>query len=168
VLAALAAEGVRASFFMNGDAMRRHPDLVRQVQAAGHTVGMHGDTHARFGELTPEAQRADLAAMLATCREILGHEPAAYRFPYLAETEPLRAALREQRITVMSADLGIEDWLPAPAPRHLADKLSARLQETGGGIVLLHDAQLQTAEALPLMLRVLRRQGWRVVHLQWP
>jgi peptidoglycan-N-acetylglucosamine deacetylase len=49
----------------------------------------------------------------------------------------------------------------------LADRLLQRLRERGSGIVLLHDAQDQTAAALPLLLRRLKEDGWRVVHLQW-
>ncbi len=167
VLQALAAECTRATFFMNGEPMLRHPDLARQVQAAGHSVAMHGFRHLVFADLAPQDQLADLQAMQRAHRQVLGGEPAAWRFPFLSESAVLREALRAQRITVMSVDLGIEDWLPDQTPALLADRLITRLRERGGGIVLLHDAQDQTAAALPLLLRRLKDDGWRVVHLQW-
>jgi hypothetical protein len=34
--------------------------------------------------------------------------------------------------------------------------------------VLLHDVQDVTATALPRLLRLLKQQGWKLVHLQWP
>jgi peptidoglycan/xylan/chitin deacetylase (PgdA/CDA1 family) len=67
----------------------------------------------------------------------------------------------------MSTDVGIEDWLPDQGPQLLADRLVERLAASGGGIVLLHDAQDQTAAALPLLLRTLKTHGYRVVHLEW-
>lgn len=167
VLQALKAECVQATFFMNGEPMLRHPDVARQVQAAGHTVAMHGFRHVNFPDLTPQGQRADLQAMQQAHRQVVGGEPAAWRFPFLSESAPLREELREQRITVMSVDLGLEDWLPGQTPTILADRLITRLRERGSGIVLLHDAQDQTAAALPLLLRRLKDDGWRVVHLQW-
>ena len=167
VLKALADQCVQASFFMNGEPMRQHPDLARQVRDAGHSVGMHGYRHLAFGERPPAEQIADLDAMVAVYREVLGSEPAAYRFPFLAESPPLLAALRERGITVMSVDAGAEDWLPDQTPQMLADKLLGQLAKPGGGIVLLHDAQDQTARALPFLLQTLKSKGYRVVHLRW-
>jgi peptidoglycan-N-acetylglucosamine deacetylase len=167
VLAALAAEGVRASFFMVGEALAREPALARAVRDAGHGVGLHSGTHPNLTELNESAQRADLARGPAAFTQAFGAPAVAYRFPFLAVAEPTMKALREARITVLSADAGAEDWVPAPSPQALTDRLLQSLEREGGGIVLLHDTQEQTAEALPLMLRALKARGWRVVHLEW-
>jgi peptidoglycan/xylan/chitin deacetylase (PgdA/CDA1 family) len=167
VLEALAEQCVLATFFMNGEPLKQHPVLARQVRDAGHSIGMHGDRHEHFSLLSAEAQLADLDAMIATYRAALGTEPAAWRFPFLEETPPLLAALRERAITVMSVDAGAEDWLPDQTPQMLADKLLGQLAKSGGGIVLLHDAQDQTAKALPFLLQALKAKGYSVVHLRW-
>jgi peptidoglycan-N-acetylglucosamine deacetylase len=167
VLKALADQCVKASFFMNGEPMRAHAALARQVRDAGHSVGMHGFQHLAFGQLPAAAQLADLDAMVVAYRDTLGSEPAAYRFPFLAESPVLMAALRERGITVMSVDAGAEDWLPDQTPQMLADKLLGQLAKSGGGIVLLHDVQDQTARALPFLLQALKAKGYRVVHLRW-
>ena len=67
----------------------------------------------------------------------------------------------------MSIDAGAEDWLPDQTPQMLADKLLDGLSRSGGGIVLLHDAQDQTATALPFLLQALKGKAYRVVHLRW-
>jgi peptidoglycan/xylan/chitin deacetylase (PgdA/CDA1 family) len=166
VLNALRQAGLKATFFMNGEPMLRYPDLARQVLAEGHSIGMHGFSHPNFNNLSPAEQLADLKAMQAAYRRVLGQEPAAYRFPFLAQTPTLLAALQDQSLCVMSVDVGIEDWLPEQNPSLLADRLLERLTPTGG-IVLLHDAQDQTAQALPTLLQALTRRGFRVVHLDW-
>lgn len=167
VLRALKAEGVRATFFVNGEPLQAHPALARQLQAEGHGVAMHGFRHVAFGELPPQDQRADLQALQQALRGVLGTEPAAWRFPYLAESPHLNAELRRQGISVLSTDVGLSDWLPGQTPEILAERLITGLRQRGGGIVLMHDTQPQTATALPLLLRRLREDGWRVVHLQW-
>jgi peptidoglycan/xylan/chitin deacetylase (PgdA/CDA1 family) len=167
VLKALAEQCVQASFFMNGEPMRQHPGAARQVRDAGHTVGMHGYRHAAFNQLPPAVQTADLGAMVGVYRDTLASEPAAYRFPFLAESPTLMTALRERGITVMSVDAGAEDWLPEQTPQMLATKLLGQLAKSGGGLVLLHDAQDQTARALPFLLQALKSNGYRVVHLRW-
>lgn len=167
VLKALADQCVKATFFMNGEPLLQSPALARQVRDAGHTVGMHGFKHEAFGKLPEATQLADLDAMMAAYRNALGSEPAAYRFPYLAESPTLLKALREQRVTVMSIDAGAEDWLADQTPQMLADRLLGQLAKSGGGIILLHDAQDQTARAMPYLLQTLKAAGYRVVHVNW-
>ncbi|HEY1129454.1 MAG TPA: polysaccharide deacetylase family protein [Roseateles sp.] len=167
VLKALADQCVQASFFMNGEPMRQHAALARQVRDAGHSVGMHGYRHEHFSLLPPAAQTADLDAMVGIYRTALGVEPAAYRFPFLEETPTLLATLKDRGLTVMSVDASAEDWLPDQTPQMLADKLLGQLARTGGGIILLHDAQDQTAKALPFLLQALKKNEFRIVHVNW-
>jgi peptidoglycan/xylan/chitin deacetylase (PgdA/CDA1 family) len=168
ILRALADQCVRATFFMNGEQMLRTPELARRVRAAGHSLGMHGHRHSHFDELPAPDQLADLAAMEAAWRKVFGADAApAWRFPYLEETPVLLEALAQRRVTVMSTDTGVDDWLPRQTPAMLAERLLERLRASGGGIVLLHDAQDQTAAALPLLLSSLKTAGYRVVHLEW-
>jgi beta-galactosidase/beta-glucuronidase len=167
VLQALKAECAKATFFMNGEPMLQNPALAQRVRAEGHTVAMHGHKHLAFGELPAKDQLADLEAMQKAYRYVIGGDAAAWRFPYLAETPDLREALRKQNVTVLSVDAGVEDWVQGQSPEALAERLVKSLRATGGGIVLLHDVQDQTAAALPLMLRRLKQDGWRLVHLQW-
>jgi beta-galactosidase/beta-glucuronidase len=168
VLQALKAECAKATFFMNGEPMLQNPVLAQRVHAEGHTVAMHGHKHLAFGELPAKDQLADLEAMQKAHRYVIGGDAAAWRFPFLAETPDLREALRKQNVTVLSVDVGVEDWVQGQSPEALAERLVKGLREKGGGIVLLHDVQDQTAAALPLMLRRLQQDGWGLVHLQWP
>ncbi len=167
VLKALADQCVKATFFMNGEPMSRHPELARQVRDAGHTVGMHGWRHDNFSQLPAADQGRDLKAMISAYVNVLGEPPAAWRFPFLAESPVMMSALAKLGITVMSVDAGAEDWLPDQTPQMLADKLLGQLAKPGGGIILLHDAQDQTARALPFLLQTLKAKGFKVVHLRW-
>jgi beta-galactosidase len=128
---------------------------------------MHGFRHAAFPSLPEAQQLADLAAMQQAYAQVFGGTAPAWRFPFLAESPQMLQVLARERVTVMSVDLGIEDWLPGQTPAILTDRLLQRLQDKGGGIVLLHDAQEQTADALPALLQALKERGWRVVHLNW-
>ncbi len=167
VLAALRQQCVRATFFMVGDSLARNPALARQVREQGHSTGLHSDTHAHPASQSDAEQLADLGAVQKAYRRAFGVDAPAWRFPFLEETATLTNALKAQAITIMSVDVGVDDWLPDQSPRMLADRLVDRLSRNGRGIILLHDAQDQTAEALPLLLTVLKAHGYRVVHLEW-
>jgi peptidoglycan/xylan/chitin deacetylase (PgdA/CDA1 family) len=167
VLKALADQCVKATFFLNGPPLQQQPALAAALVAGGHSVGMHGFEHAHFSQLDAGAQLADLARMESAYEKQFGHAAPAFRFPFLEQTPVLLQRLKERGITVMSVDLGIDDWLPDQSPAMLADRLKERLAAKGGGIILLHDAQDQTAAAMPALLRVLKEGGYRVVHLEW-
>jgi peptidoglycan/xylan/chitin deacetylase (PgdA/CDA1 family) len=166
VLKALQAECVRATFFMVGEALLANPALGKEVRAQGHSVGLHGFQHLFFSKQTEDQQLADLQHVEQVYMQVFGVRPPAYRFPFLDETPFLRGALAAGGYTVMSVDLGVEDWEPQTT-QQMVDKLVQRLADSKGGIVLLHDAQDRTAAALPQMLRAIKEHGYRIVHLEW-
>jgi peptidoglycan/xylan/chitin deacetylase (PgdA/CDA1 family) len=168
VLDALADQCVRATFFMVGQNLVAHPELGPLVASRGHATGSHSFSHPQLGQMTPEAQLKDLEQGIQAYVAAFGSTPPAYRFPFLGETPTVLDALKAKRITVMSVDTGIDDWAPNDQRtdvmvRRLLDNLKAK----GGGIILMHDANEPTAVALPAMLRAIRDNGYKVVHVRW-
>jgi len=83
LLALLAAHSTRATFFVLGWVADRHPELVREIVAAGHEVGSHGYAHRLLHRQSPDEFAADLARSLAVLRRVLGDAgaPLGYRAP---------------------------------------------------------------------------------------
>lgn len=54
ILTLLRRYDVRATFFVVGDVMRHHPDLIRRIHAHGHEIGCHGWSHRTLWSLDPE------------------------------------------------------------------------------------------------------------------
>ena len=168
VLASLKAECVRATFFMVGGNIDAHPDLARAVLAAGHSVGLHAYVHRPQSELVESEQQADYDHVFDAARRAMGRDASAvYRFPNLVETPFLLARAKAQGVDIMSIDLAIDDWNPEQSPDVLEARLLQRLTVAKSGIILMHDAQDQTATALPRLLKALKTRGYRVVHLEW-
>lgn len=167
VLKVLADQCVKATFFMVGNNMAEFPDLARSVVRAGHSAAMHSYTHPYLGELTPADQLADLKKTQDVYQATLGAAAPAYRFPMLAETPTLMAALQAQNIGVFSIDVGIGDWEANVTTGVLAARLAESLKAAGGGIILMHDAYGPLADALPVLLKLLKDGGYQVVHLEW-
>lgn len=167
VLKALADQCAKATFFMEGRNLRLSPELARRVVSEGHSAGIHSDTHPHLSTLAAEQQLDDLARSRAAYQAVFGAEAPAYRFPFLEETPTMLAALKQANITVASIDLGINDWIPEDTTDILAKRLTASLDKAGRGIILMHDANGPTAQALPTLLKVLKDKGYKVVHLEW-
>lgn len=167
VLKALADQCVKATFFMVGQAIDSEPAIARDVVAQGHTAAIHSYYHNNLTELTPEQQAQDLQRTADVFERTLGFKPAAYRFPFLAEAPASVDLLKAQNYTIMSIDLGIADWDPDMTTEILSQRLATELAKTGGGILLLHDGFDSTAEAMPALLKVLKDNGYKVVHVVW-
>lgn len=167
VLKALADQCVKATFFMVGDNIAQFPDLARLVVAKGNSAGMHGYTHPELGKLTPADQLADLKKTQDVYLATFGRTAPAYRFPFLGETPTLMSTLKVENVAVFSVDFGIGDWEANLTTEVLVARLLENLKTSGGGIILMHDAYGPPARALPSILKVLKDNGYKVVHLEW-
>lgn len=167
VLEALAEQCVKATFFMVGGNIARFPDLARRVVREGHSTGMHSYTHPDLKTLTPADQLADLKKTQDVYQATFGKAAAAYRFPMLSETPTLMSTLEAANIAVFSVDIGIGDWEANVSTGTLVARLMENLKASGGGIILMHDAYGPPAKAMPILLKVLKANGFKVVHLEW-
>jgi peptidoglycan-N-acetylglucosamine deacetylase len=81
LVAMLAEEGVAGTFFITGDVARRYPDLMRELVAAGHEIGCHGDTHRPFDTLDWETAREEIGTSTEVLRRY--YPVASFRAPNL-------------------------------------------------------------------------------------
>lgn len=168
VLDALAAECVKATFFVIGNNARRSPQLIRREHDEGHSVGSHSQTHPlHIPRLPADAAQREIADGFASVDAALGASRRAapfFRFPALNRTQALESYAASRRVMVWSADIYADDWLSI-APSEIARRPLERLELAGKGIVLFHDIHARTAAAMPEFLRGLKRRGFRVVHV---
>jgi len=170
VLAALAAECVRATFFVIGRSAAEFPNLVRQMAEAGHTVAHHSWSHPLMPRMGFQRARQDIdrgiAAVELAQNGTATETPSTpfFRFPYFASTSQTLELLQSRAIVVFGADLWASDWDRLSPAQELA-LVTQRLRRAGKGIILFHDSKARTAAMLPEFLRYLRRNGYRVVHV---
>jgi len=169
VLEILAAAGVRATFFLVGEQVRRNPALAREILAAGHTIGLHCDRHRNLLRLAPRQVRDDIARALASIEDATGLSPALYRPPYgVLNAAALRDARARGWRTLLWTQWG-RDWEARATAASIAARVTAGVGE--GSVLLLHDADdysapgswRRTAAALPRVLDVLAGRGLRPV-----
>ena len=170
ILAALAQECVRATFFLIGRNAAAYPELLRKMAAEGHTVAHHSFAHPNLKYMKPEAAIAEIdrgiAAVEAALHGTASTTPTTpfFRFPYFESTPAALETLQKRGIAVFGADLWASDWVPMTPAQQLT-LLTERLQAARKGIIHLHDPKSQTAGMLPAFLRYLRDNHYRVVHL---
>jgi peptidoglycan-N-acetylglucosamine deacetylase len=165
ILAALAAQCTKATFFNVGEMAKQFPDIAKQVRAEGHTIGTHTWSHPNLGSLSLERAKAQIESTITTENAILPNGVAPFfRFPYLSDPKQVRAYLASRNIAVFSTDVDSFDWR-TKAPDKIVDNVLKGLTKVDRGIILFHDIHEQTVKALPTVLKELKSHGFKVVHL---
>ena len=107
----------------------------------------------------------ELSGGIASVTSVLGHPPAPFiRIPGLARTNAIDEYLGSQKLMTWSADFPADDWTKI-SPTQVYTRALQRIEAYGKGILLLHDIQPRTVEALPTLLHELKRRGYRIVHV---
>ena len=170
VLAALAHECARATFFLIGKPASEHPDLVRRIAADGHTIGHHTWLHRSLMRIPPSETTGEIDRGIAA-DEMALHGVATtipstpfFRFPGFESTPATLALLQSRGIVVFGTDLWASDWNKM-TPMQELKLITDRLKIARKGIILFHDPKAQTAAMLPAFLRYLRDNDYRVVHV---
>jgi peptidoglycan/xylan/chitin deacetylase (PgdA/CDA1 family) len=168
VLKALADECTTGIFFAVGKHASYHPEILRQVAAAGHTVGTHTWSHVNLNKkgMTEQQAKDEIEKGFSAVRMALGAAPAPFfRFPQLQHPPAMVTYLGTRDIAMFSCDLDSFDF-KASKPQKVIDTVMSKVDKLGKGIILMHDFQKHTAEALPELLRRLKAGGYKVVQMK--
>ncbi|ADI04016.1 secreted deacetylase [Streptomyces bingchenggensis BCW-1] len=167
-LDALDELAVRATFFVLGDSVMRHPRTAYEISRRGHELAVHGWTHSRPWLPTVARDLHEVEGAARVVRRATGAVPRWYRPPYGVLTggrglAAARAGLRPVLWTAWG-----RDWTARATPASVLATVCRDLR--GGGTVLLHDSDRAaepgcwraTLGALPALVRVCRDEGWTV------
>ena len=169
VVRALTSECLKATFFEIGEHATWHPEITKQVIAAGMTVGSHTWSHKDLAR-NPYASDLELAKkeieLGISAVHAAADAPIApfFRFPALQHPPQLLSYLAERNIASFSTDIDSFDF-KMHKPEQVIQSVMTKLAKQGKGIILMHDFQRATGEAMPELLRQLKAGGYKVVHL---
>lgn len=138
VLDALAASGARATFFVIGQSLERHPELARRLVEEGHVLGNHSWQHSRFQNFRfRKWQRREIARCEHAIANVVNTARSGlYRPPMGLKIGELCRELWHKRLTLVAWSLHSHDTRLASAEQ-IARRVLSRVR--GGDIILLHD-----------------------------
>lgn len=169
VLKTLAEECTTGIFFIIGKHATYYPEILKQVAAAGHTVGTHTWSHAALvnKKLSEQQRKDEIEKGFAAVKWALGGTAPApfFRFPALQHPPEMVTYLGERNIAMFSCDLDSFDF-KAKNAQQIIDTVMRKLDKLGKGIILMHDFHKHTAEALPELLKKLKAGGYKVVAMR--
>jgi peptidoglycan/xylan/chitin deacetylase (PgdA/CDA1 family) len=164
----LAAECVKATFFLVGRMATAYPQVARRIHNEGHTVANHSQNHPfTFHKMTEEQAAREIEDGFASIRAALG-DPAAvapfFRVPGLLRQDLVEQYLSERGVMTWSVDAVADDWMHINN-HEIVRRAINRLEAKGRGILLLHDIQPATALGLAELLAQLKARGFKIVHV---
>jgi peptidoglycan/xylan/chitin deacetylase (PgdA/CDA1 family) len=157
----LRARNIKATFYVIGQSVNLHPQIVRRTLEEGHEIGNHSNTHRQLSKLSDSEIIADLGRCESAVISATGTKPLTLRPPYGALLPKQRELVYEHfgyPIILWSVDP--LDW-KRPGPSVVSSRILAGAKP--GGIILSHDLHGQTVDAMPATLDTLLRRGYKFV-----
>jgi peptidoglycan/xylan/chitin deacetylase (PgdA/CDA1 family) len=170
VLEILAGSRHRATFFVLGEKVRRHPDVVREIRAGGHGVGIHGDFHDRLHSFRmPWTVRDQLIRAGDAVEAAAGVRPRFFRPPLGHTSVTTVSGVRRAGVKLVGWSSRGLDGLRGRTVEACLARVCRTLDD--GAIVMLHDAaerddfEPASVRALPQLLALLDERGLISVRL---
>jgi peptidoglycan/xylan/chitin deacetylase (PgdA/CDA1 family)/uncharacterized caspase-like protein len=134
--------------------------VARRVLQAGHQLADHSYTHSVMARLSDDAVRTETTDTEALL-DATGRQPSSlFRFPYGARTEGSLSTVEGLKLRSMMWNVDSMDWAD-PVPKSIAERVLSEVDRAGRGVILFHDIQGRTVQALPLVLDQLVADGYR-------
>ncbi|WP_339214441.1 polysaccharide deacetylase family protein [Solibacillus sp. FSL W8-0372] len=157
VLTTLQKHEVKATFFVLGQNVVKHPEIVKKADAFGHEIANHSWSHKNLTKLNVKQMQAEINRANEAICDAIGKYPTMYRPPFGAIDETVREVIE---LTPVLWNIDTLDWHHKTPSKTLAN---LKEQAKDDGIILMHDIHQQSADALEDVILYLKEEGYEFV-----
>lgn len=161
LLKAMADENVHAIFFSMGELTKNHPELLKEIFDAGHTVGNHTWDHANLKKSTDEKIKTEIGNTTIEINKVIGENPKIFRPPYGAYNQYTKDYVAQNKMVFTTWSLGAEDWVKKYQTKDALIKHVIEQLHPGANI-LMHEFPW-TDEAMPEIIKQIKAKGYTIV-----
>ena len=157
----LAKRNIKATFFVLGERIEMHPELLKREKAEGHEIGNHSWNHPNLAKMSEEGVRGQLQRTHDLILKSSGSKTTLMRPPYGSITERQKKWVADAmgyKVILWAVDP--LDWRK-PGPAVVARRILSATRP--GSIVLMHDIHTQSVDAVPQILDGLTAKGFKFV-----
>lgn len=159
-LKVLAEHQVPATFFMVGSRVKCYPEIAKKIPLWGCEVGGHSYGHAKLKGKTGAALEKDFQSTVEVIKSAVGVDLVLFRPPYGAYDNTVLDTAGKFGLTTVNWNVDPRDW-ETDVSNTIAYRVISRVQE--GSIVVLHEGRKGTLEALPRIIKALKKEGYQFV-----
>src|SRR5437867_9227512 len=157
----LAAHHIKATFFVIGENVAEHPDIIARAAREGHEIGNHSWSHPNFAKMSDPGVRSQLQRTDDAIKSATGMRPTLLRPPYGSITAREKRWIHDEfGYQIILWDVDPYDW-KRPGPAVVRNRILKETQP--GSIVLSHDIHPGTIEAMPSTFDALEAKGFKFV-----
>lgn len=164
ILSILSKYNIKATFFVIGKKVEKHPDLLKQIYAEGHTIGNHSFSHSN---LLPTFTTSKLIKDIDECNKVIEHtihQPVLFFRPPFGVTNPRYGRmLRKLRMTSVGWSIRSYDTV-ARNKDELLKNIEKKLHNNA--IILLHDHLSVTTDALESIIQLCQKNSYEIKSLE--
>lgn len=150
---------VKITFFAGGTWVKDFPQLLKEMDAAGHEIGSHGYSHPHPDQLSKSGNLRDMQRAEKIIYDTLNKRPKLYAPPYGERGPAVLKAAEEQGYTFILWSVDTIDW-QRPSPDVIVRRVVEKAHN--GAIVLMHPTA-PTVKALPTIIKQLKQEGYQFV-----
>ncbi|MHC5269261.1 polysaccharide deacetylase family protein [Enterococcus sp. LJL98] len=160
ILEILQKKKVRATFFMLGQNAKEYPDLVKQIHEDGHELASHSYSHPQLTGLSDKEIENEVKNTDKVIFDATGVLPKTFRPPYGAVNPTVAQVIGKP---IIQWNIDSLDWQSKSK-----NAVIQMIQQTSnaGGIVLMHDIQPATADALETVIDHLINEGYQFATIE--
>jgi peptidoglycan/xylan/chitin deacetylase (PgdA/CDA1 family) len=157
----LAQHHIRATFFVIGQNVVEHPEILQRALREGHEIGSHSWSHPAFAKMSDVKVRAELQKTDDAIKQAIGQRPTLMRPPYGSITARQKQWINQEfGYRMILWDVDPLDW-KRPGPAVVTSRIIK--QTRPGSIILAHDIHPGTIQAMPDTFTQLLAKGFKFV-----
>lgn len=155
MLDTLDAEGVKATFFLDGSWLKKNPELAKAIQKRGHELSNHAYSHPAMSRVSRERARLEITKTEQLLKDTLGVKNVWFAPPSGDFDQETVEVAAEAGLRTVLWTLDTVDW-KKPEPGAVIHKITERVEP--GALILMHPTS-SSSQALKGMIQGIRNKG---------
>lgn len=163
ILSTLDKYGIKATFFLCGFWAEEYPEKVKAIDAAGHQIGNHSETHPHMNKLDSEQILNELKKYDDLIESIIGKRSTIFRAPYGEYNDNVVKTVRSAGYEVIQWDVDTIDWKEERSAETILNWVLPKIQP--GSIILCHNNGFKIEHYLPTLIETALSDGYEFVTI---
>ena len=161
ILKTLKENNIKATFFCVGQQIKKFKSIVKTINEDGHELGNHSFSHLENKKITSEQKFKEIVKSQRLFYKSTKTFPIFYRPPYGTISKYDEALFSKYFYKAILWSIDAKDWKKEITTEKIIENVTSKL--TNGSIILCHDTNNRTVNAIPEIIKIAKEKGYKFV-----